>query len=146
MICRPAGRLTFKPDELKAGQIKPINKGVDDANRIVFANPVLQAFRKQRALAAILALNKALHLIPASQRGNLNARITPRAAFSHSQDPERSSPDSDLSHSALTDCTVQLVGMLPTPAVDATAVPFMNHIAVLPRLSRQRRSLLPSPL
>src|ERR1700722_10731709 len=89
MICRPAGRLTFKPDELKAGQIKPINKGVDDANRIVFANPVLQAFRKQRALAAILALNKALHLIPASQRGNLNARITPRAAFSHSQDPNR---------------------------------------------------------
>jgi hypothetical protein len=31
------------------------------------------------------------------------------------------------------DCTVQFVGTLPTVPVDGTAVPFMNHIAVLPR-------------
>jgi hypothetical protein len=51
-----------------------------------------------------------------------------------------------FSHSALTDCTVQFVGMLPTPAVEATVVPFMNHIAVLPLVSRHNRSLMPSPL
>jgi FG-GAP repeat len=40
----------------------------------------------------------------------------------------------------------QLVGTLPRPAVEATAVPFMNHIAVLPPVSRQSKSYLPSPL
>ena len=40
----------------------------------------------------------------------------------------------------------QVVGMLPTDAVDPTAAPFMNHIAVLPLVSCQRRSALPSPL
>jgi hypothetical protein len=36
----------------------------------------------------------------------------------------------------LTDCTVQFVGIWPTPPVDAIVVPFMNHIAVLPLVSR----------
>jgi hypothetical protein len=49
-------------------------------------------------------------------------------------------------YSALTDCTVQFVGMIPTPAVDETTAPFMNQIAVLPLVSRQSRSLSPSPL
>jgi hypothetical protein len=48
-------------------------------------------------------------------------------------------------YSALTDCTVQVVGTLPTDAVDAIVVPFMNPIAVLPLLSRHNRSLIPSP-
>ena len=49
-------------------------------------------------------------------------------------------------YSALTDCTLQLVGILPTLPVEATAVPFMNHTEVLPLPSRQSRSLIPSPL
>jgi hypothetical protein len=49
-------------------------------------------------------------------------------------------------HSALTDWTVQVVGTFPTPPDDATVVPFMNHIAVLPLVSRHKRSLMPSPL
>jgi hypothetical protein len=48
-------------------------------------------------------------------------------------------------YSALTDCTVQPVGMLPTAPVDVIAVPLMNHIAVFPLPSRHIRSLLPSP-
>ena len=35
-------------------------------------------------------------------------------------------------HSALTDCTVHPMGMLPKLPVEATVVPFMNQIAVLP--------------
>jgi hypothetical protein len=41
---------------------------------------------------------------------------------------------------------VQVVGMLPRPAVEPICKPFMNQIAVLPLLSRQRMSLFPSPL
>jgi hypothetical protein len=37
--------------------------------------------------------------------------------------------------------------MVPTPAVDKTAVPFMNQIAMLPVATlRKRMSLIPSPL
>jgi hypothetical protein len=54
----PAGRSPQVQPRRTQGRSDPINKSVDDANRIVFANPVLQAFRKQRALAAILALKK----------------------------------------------------------------------------------------
>jgi hypothetical protein len=35
----------------------------------------------------------------------------------------------------LTDCTVHVVGMLPTDVDDATVVPFMNQIEVLPLVS-----------
>src|SRR5207253_10148445 len=45
------------------GQIEPLDKDVNHANRIVLANPVFQAFRKQRALPAIRALNEAPHPI-----------------------------------------------------------------------------------
>jgi hypothetical protein len=50
-------------------------------------------------------------------------------------------------YSALVDRTDQVVGMFPTAPVDNTVSPFMNQTDVLPLLvSRQRRSLLPSPL
>src|SRR5258708_5001359 len=49
--------------------------------------------------------------------------------------------------SAFTPWIDHVVGAFPTPAYDATCVPFMNQIATLPPLSScQRRSLLPSPL
>src|SRR5215467_2397315 len=49
-------------------------------------------------------------------------------------------------HSALALWIVQATGTLPRPAADLICRPFMNQIAVLPLLSRQRMSLLPSPL
>jgi hypothetical protein len=51
-----------------------------------------------------------------------------------------------FSHAALTDCTVHIVGMLPMTAVEDTVAPFMNHMEVLPLLSRHSRSLIPSAL
>jgi hypothetical protein len=47
-----------------SSSIHASSKDVDHPNRIVLADPVFQAFRKQRALPAIRALNEALHLIP----------------------------------------------------------------------------------
>src|SRR5258708_6483950 len=84
MIGRPPGRLRIDPNEPKISQIEPADKNVNDTNRIVLVDPILQAFRKQRALSSILALNEALHLIPRITRGNPNSRIKPDAAFSHS--------------------------------------------------------------
>jgi hypothetical protein len=68
----------------KISQIEPVDKNVNDTNRIVLVDPILQAFRKQRARSSILALNEALHLIPRISRGNPHSRITPDAAFLHS--------------------------------------------------------------
>ena len=64
MIGRPPGFRRLDPFEPELGQIEPIGECVDHANRIVLVDPVLQAFRKQRALPAIRTLNKAPHPIP----------------------------------------------------------------------------------
>src|ERR1035437_7583641 len=63
MIRRPARYLGIDPAKPKFGQIEVLDKDVDNANRIVLADPVCHAFRKQRALPAIRPLNEALHLI-----------------------------------------------------------------------------------
>jgi len=64
MIRRPASRLGIDPTKPKPGQIEFLDKNVNRPNRIVLADLVFQALRKQRALPAIRALNKALHRIP----------------------------------------------------------------------------------
>jgi hypothetical protein len=63
MIRRPASRLGIDPVELKLGQIEFVDEDVNDANRIVLADPVLKALGKQRALSAIRTLNEATHPI-----------------------------------------------------------------------------------
>src|SRR6202163_3356428 len=63
MIRRPASRLGIDPVEPKLGQIEFVDEDVNDANRIVLADPVLQAFGKQRALFPIRTLNEAPHPI-----------------------------------------------------------------------------------
>jgi hypothetical protein len=64
MIRRPTSRLGSDPVKSKLGEVEFLDKCVDHPDRIVLADPVLQAFRKQRALPAIRALNEAPHLIP----------------------------------------------------------------------------------
>jgi hypothetical protein len=49
MIRRAADRLRIDP-ATKIGQIQFLNKDVDHPNGIVLADPIFQAFRKQRAL------------------------------------------------------------------------------------------------
>ncbi|HUK47720.1 MAG TPA: hypothetical protein VLW06_09015, partial [Terriglobales bacterium] len=52
----PRRLLLGKP---KLAQIEFIDKQVDHPNRIILANPIFQAFRKQRALRAVNSLNEA---------------------------------------------------------------------------------------
>ena len=75
MIRRPAGCLRIDPAKPKLSQIEFLDKDVNHPNRIVLADPVFQAFRKQRALNAIRALYKSLHPIPRNLRRNHTARI-----------------------------------------------------------------------
>src|ERR1039458_7734118 len=63
MIRRPARYLGIDPAKPQIRQIEFLDKDIDHANRIVLADPVCHAFRKQRALPAIRPLNEALHLI-----------------------------------------------------------------------------------
>src|SRR5262249_133023 len=73
------------PIEPELRQIELVNKGIDRAYRIIFANPVFQALRKQRPLATIPALNEAPHpMLP-----RISSRESHTTAFSHSQGHER---------------------------------------------------------
>jgi hypothetical protein len=73
--------LGIDPSEPDLRQIDLVNKDIDCAYRIIFANPVFQALRKQRALPTIRALNEALHpMLP-----RINSRESHNTEFSHSQ-------------------------------------------------------------
>ena len=82
---RLAGHLGLDTVEPKLGKIEFVHKDVDHPNWIVLADPVPKAFRKQRALPAIRALNEASHPIPRKWHGNDIARITSSSAFLHNQ-------------------------------------------------------------
>jgi hypothetical protein len=63
MIRGPAGCLRIDPTKPKPSQIEFLDKDVYHTNGIIRANPVFQAFRKQRGLTAIRTLNEAPHPI-----------------------------------------------------------------------------------
>src|SRR5262249_18630995 len=62
-----------------------LDKRLDHANWTILVDPIVQAFRKQRTLATVRPLDKALHPIPRKSRGNRIARAAPSGTFSHSQ-------------------------------------------------------------
>jgi hypothetical protein len=64
MIGRPSGLRRLDPFEPKLGKIERFDERVDHPNWIVFVDPVFQTFRKERRLAPIHPLDKALHPIP----------------------------------------------------------------------------------
>src|ERR1700730_15274716 len=71
MIGRPAGGLGSNPFKAELAQIEFVHKQVNHPNWIILVDPVLQAFRKERALCAIRSLNEALHPIPHRQESLL---------------------------------------------------------------------------
>src|SRR6516162_1561302 len=68
MIRRTARQFGSDPAKPALGKLKLVDKDIDRPNRIVLANPVFQAFRKDRGLFAIRAFNEASHLIPRKSR------------------------------------------------------------------------------
>ena len=75
MIGRPTGCLGVDPVKSDLGQIEFLDKDVYHPNRIVLADRVFQAFRKQRALPAIRPSTKRLIRSSRISRKNLTARI-----------------------------------------------------------------------
>ena len=63
MIGWPARRLGINAVETEPAEIQLIDKNVDHSNRVLLANPVLQAIGKQRRLAAIQPFYKTPHPI-----------------------------------------------------------------------------------
>ena len=79
MIRGSAGCFGIDPTKPELGQIEFFDEDIDHANRIVLADPVFQAFRKQRGLTAIDPLNEAPNpILPQIAResfaGNQNRR------------------------------------------------------------------------
>jgi len=73
----PDGKLAFllppAQRQSQLGQIKLINKNVDRTDRIILGQIVIQSFRKQRALTAVIPNDKAHHRI---LRQSLGAAVT----------------------------------------------------------------------
>jgi hypothetical protein len=73
MIRRAADRLRIDPAKPKIGQIQFLNKDVDRPNGIVLADPIFQAFRKQRALPRPTRIGMSLiNLQPAREMETLS--------------------------------------------------------------------------
>ena len=84
MIRGSAGCLGIDPTKPKLGQIEfLLDEDIDHANRIVFADPVFQAFRKQRRLAPVNPLNEAPHPILPQIARNFQREIKAGDAFLH---------------------------------------------------------------
>src|SRR3979411_2457891 len=70
-----------QPRKTEARPDRAPRQDITHATRIILANPIFQAFRKQGALPAIHTLNKALHPIPPQiaqesyRENHINARV-----------------------------------------------------------------------
>src|SRR5262249_58645536 len=57
-------QLRHNPIKAQRRQIQFINEGIDDADRVILPDVVVQAIRQQDQLAPVLTLNKPLHPAP----------------------------------------------------------------------------------
>ena len=63
MVTRAPGYRRCTPVESKIGQVNFINKQINDSNRIVFADEVIQALRQQCNPVTAFAFDESFHLI-----------------------------------------------------------------------------------
>jgi len=64
MVRGTAGRFRYNTRKTQYRQIQFIDEGIDNANRVIFPDVVVQAIRQQDELAPVLTLNKTLHPVP----------------------------------------------------------------------------------
>ena len=82
MIRGSAGCFGIDPTKPKLGQIEFFDENIDHANGIVLADPVFQAFWKQRGLTAIDSLNEAPHpILPQIARESYRENQNRRCVF-----------------------------------------------------------------
>src|SRR5262249_33635051 len=61
MVSWATRQLRHNPIKAQRRQIQFINEGIDDADRVILPDVVVQAIRQQDQLAPVLTLNKPLH-------------------------------------------------------------------------------------
>jgi hypothetical protein len=61
MVRGTAGRFRYKTRKAQYRQIQFIDKGIHNADRVIFPDVVVQAIRQQDELAPVMTLNKTLH-------------------------------------------------------------------------------------
>jgi hypothetical protein len=61
VIRGPAGCGGLRVLEVQLGQVQLINKGIDDADRVVLADEVVKTFGKQDSLASVVTLDVSRH-------------------------------------------------------------------------------------
>ena len=71
MVRGTAGRFWDNAGKAQHRQIQFVNEGIDDADRVIFPDVVVQAVRQQDELAPVLALNKTLHPGPPEPPGRV---------------------------------------------------------------------------
>src|SRR5712675_2362349 len=96
MIGRPSCHLRLNAAKAELGQVKLIDQHIDRPDRIVLAQIVIQPLRKQSALTAVIANDKARHRILRPNR----RRIISLMVFSHSLGQKQTS-SREFSTSAL---------------------------------------------
>jgi hypothetical protein len=75
MIGWPSSCLRLNTAEAQPRQVKLIDKDIDRPDRIILGQIIVQSLGKQRALAAIIANDKARHqILPANHRRIISLR------------------------------------------------------------------------
>jgi hypothetical protein len=72
--------------EAECAKIEFVDEDLNDPDRVVFTDVVVQALGQQRDLGSILAFDKSLHVSAPASRCDQDRR---RDGFSHSLDPLR---------------------------------------------------------
>ena len=70
MIAGPTSVCRHGPAKPKLGQIDPIDEDINNPDRVVLANVILNAFGKQKALTPVQTFHIACHDVPSNQGGN----------------------------------------------------------------------------
>src|SRR5215472_10334256 len=83
MISGPPSLRRLHPFEPELSEIERIDKRIDNSNRIVLVDPVVQTFGKQCRLCASRPFNEALHWAPPNPQWIISCQ-----GFSHSQGRE----------------------------------------------------------
>jgi hypothetical protein len=71
MVRGTAGHFRYDAGKTQYRQIQFINEGIDNADRVLLPDVVVQAIRQQDQLAPVLALNKTLHPGPPEPAGRV---------------------------------------------------------------------------
>ena len=79
--------------EAKPRQIQLVDEHIDDPDRVVLGDVVVEMLGKQRALGSVLAFDESLHRVTPAMSNGESFKLPKSSAFSHTLDPNRTTTD-----------------------------------------------------